>query len=183
MLHDPPAIALPDPSLVLLVGPAGAGKTTFVRRHFGTEEIVGSDELRESLTGDPADQSRNRLVFALLHRAVERRLASGGLAVVDATNLDRRARRDLLRLAEAAGVPAVAVILAIDLSSALARNAARPGRTVDPAVVEAQHRRLGRLLERDRIVDEGFDAVHVLRGAPAIDGARIGRLHAPAGDR
>ena len=45
-------ILVPDPSLVLLVGAAGAGKTTFAARHFAPDEVLSSDAYRAVVSGD-----------------------------------------------------------------------------------------------------------------------------------
>src|SRR5581483_1733566 len=153
-------LELPDPALVLLVGPAGAGKSTFAARHFAQDEVVSSDELRGLIGRDEADQTVSRAAFAVLHRIVERRLAAGRLTVVDATNVTRAARRALLRRAAAAGIPAVAIVFDLPLDVVLAQNARRAGRVVEPRVVERQWRTLAAALARDALAEEGFVAVH-----------------------
>ena len=45
-------LEIPDPSLVLLVGAAGAGKTTFAARHFPPDEVLSSDAYRALVSGD-----------------------------------------------------------------------------------------------------------------------------------
>lgn len=169
-------LRIPDPSLVVLIGPAGAGKSTFAQRRFAGDEIVSSDALRAVIAGDAADRSRDGAVFAALHRAVAGRLLTGRLTLVDATNLDQRARRDLLRLAADAALPAIAIVLAVGRDEAIGRDAGRPGRRVGEDVVVAQHDRMTRLLATDRLRGEGFAAIHVLEGARRIDGARIERF-------
>ena len=71
-----PVLELPDPALVVLVGPAGAGKSTLAARHFAPDEVLASDAIRAELTGDPADQRATRRAFELLHRRLDARLAA-----------------------------------------------------------------------------------------------------------
>ncbi len=97
-------IVIPDPSLVILVGAAGSGKSTFATRHFRPSEILSSDAMRVLISGDEADQHATDAAFGRLHRELERRLQERLLTVVDATNVERRARRALLARAVAAGV-------------------------------------------------------------------------------
>jgi predicted kinase len=173
---DHPIIVLPDPSLVLLVGAAGSGKSTFAARHFARAEVLSSDELRATLTGDAADQSRNRLVFELLHREAERRSTAGLLTVVDATNVEPHARRRLLAIARRAGRPAAAIVLDLALDDVLARNRGRRQGRIPDAAVERQHRRLAAALARGALAHEGFGAVHRLVGPEAVERAVVVRV-------
>lgn len=155
------------PGLVVLIGAAGSGKSTLAARLFTPDEIHSSDELRAAVRGDPADQRATRPAFAILHRETARRLAAGRLVVVDATNVERAARVELLRLARSARVPAMAIVLAVPAADTHARNAGRPGRVVPAEVVD---RHLGRLAALgddalsigSRLRAEGFAAAHVL---------------------
>ncbi len=170
----PTTIELPEAALVVLVGPAGAGKTTFAARHFDPAEILSSDALRARVAGDPADQGATSPAFAILHRSLTRRLAAGHLTVVDATNVERHARAALLRRAAVAHVAAIAIVLDVPLATALARNRRRPGRVVDESVVVRQWRRLAVALRRGDLRDEGFDAVVVL-DEPSLDAVAVVR--------
>ena len=169
------AIAIPDPSLVVLIGAAGSGKSTFAARHFGADEVLSSDAYRALLSGDEADQRRTRTAFSILHREVVRRLAAGRLVVVDATNVEHHARRALVERAQAAGVPAIAIVLALPPGVVHARNAARTRRIVDSSVVERHLARLAVALGDGGITSEGFAAVHVLGSVEEIDNAVIQR--------
>ena len=167
-------IVVPDRSLVLLIGAAGSGKSTFAARHFRSDEVLSSDALRGRLSGDEADQSRTRTAFAILHREAGKRLAAGRLVVVDATNVDRAARLALLRLGAATRVPVVAIVFALPGALVLERNAGRE-RVVDPSVVEHHLAKLGALLDAGGIAAEGFAAIHVLRSAADVDTATVER--------
>jgi protein phosphatase len=176
----PIEILLPDPCLVVLVGAAGAGKTTFAARHFASDEILSSDAYREQIAGDPADQRATRAAFAALHRDLGRRLAEDRLTVVDATSVTAPARRALLRAAAAAGVPAVAIVLDLPSDLVLARNAARTGRVVPEAAVRRHQHDLAASGPNPELAAEGFAAVVRLRSAAEVDAARVTRA-APRG--
>jgi predicted kinase len=165
-------IEIPHRALVVLVGPAGSGKSTFAARHFGPAQIVSSDAIRERLSGDASDQTRNKVVFRL-DDEVAALLRTGGAAVVDATSVERHARRSLIRVAERAQAPAVAIVLALPLAVVLARNARREGRPVPDDVVRRQWHALERSLRDGALETEGFAAVHLLGDSRAIDATRI----------
>jgi predicted kinase len=126
---------IPDPSLVLLVGAAGAGKSTLAARLFAPDEVVSSDALRAVVSGDEADQGATRVAFRILHRTVDRRLAKGLLTVIDATNAIAAHRSTLVRRAAASGIPVVAIVFDFEPTTIHAQNAARV-RVVDRDIVD-----------------------------------------------
>lgn len=170
-------ILVQDPSLVVLVGAAGAGKSTFAARHFAAGEILSSDRYRAIVSGDEANQAATRRAFARLHRELEGRLANGRLTVVDATSVEPSARRALIARANAAHLPAMAFVLDLPADTVLARNAARRPRTVDEAVVRRHLARLRVSLDGPdpAIQREGFTQIVVLRDPAELDLVRIRR--------
>ena len=109
--HPMSTLVLPDPSLVILVGAAGSGKTTLARPPFAPDEIVSSDALRAVVSGNEADQRASAVAFRILHRTVDRRLAKGEMTVVDATNTKTEHRRPLLTRARLTGLPPSPIVL------------------------------------------------------------------------
>jgi predicted kinase len=170
-------IVIADPSLVVLVGAAGAGKSTFAACHFVPDEILSSDAFRAIVSGDEADQAATRAAFGRLHRELAARLARGLLTVVDATSVQPRARRALLTRAIAAGVGATAIVLDLPVATVLARNAARHPRRVDEAVVRHHLEQLRAALDRPAAAlhREGFAQVVVLHDPVEVDLVRIRR--------
>ena len=169
-------IQIPDPSLVALVGPAGVGKSTFAARHFAADEILSSDAFRAAIAGNAADQRATKPAFAALHRALTRRLAAGRVTVVDATNLERHARRALLRRAAFANVPATAIVFDLPPDVVLTRNALRRRRVVDPGVVVAHLALLRSALDRGAIAGEGWWSIVTIRDAAALDLVAVERV-------
>jgi protein phosphatase len=172
-------VLVPDPSLVLLVGAAGAGKTTFAARHFAPDEVLSSDAYRALVSGDEANQRVSRVAFSILHRDLERRLLAGQLTVVDATNVDPRNRRELIRRADEAGLPVVALVLDLPPAIVLARNATR-SRQVDEEVVRWQLERVRTTAADGVLAGEGCATVWIGRTLEAMDGVLIRRV--PAAD-
>lgn len=165
------SISLPPDTLVLLIGVAASGKTTFAARHFAPTEVLSSDRFRELITDDPSAQGATDDAFDLLHRIGAMRLRRGRLTVVDATNVEAWAREVLLALARFHRRPAVALILDLPLDAALERNAARPAPRPPSAAIRRQHKWLHGSLAA--MPTEGFLAIHHLRTAAEIDGAVV----------
>ena len=174
-------IVIPDPSLVVLIGAAGSGKSTFASRHFSPEEILSSDRFRAIVSGDEADQAATHAAFKRLHQELGRRLANGRLTVVDATSVEPRARRGLLDRGAAAAVPVVGIVLDLPAEIVLGRNGARRHRVVDDAVVRHHLARVRAALDGPdpALLREGFAQVHVLRDAAEVDAVRIRRRPTP----
>ena len=174
-MEAPPVIVLPDPCLVVLVGAAGSGKSTFAARHFAPSEVLSSDAFRERISGDPADQAATGAAFAALHAALSKRLRERLLTVVDATSVQAHARRQLTRRAAEADVPAIANVLDLPLTVVIERNAARSGLVVPEAAVRRQLAELDRTLRTGRLETERFASVVRLGNVAAVDSARFAR--------
>ncbi|MBH1938511.1 polynucleotide kinase-phosphatase [Streptomyces sp. AV19] len=167
-------LAVPDLSLVVLIGATGSGKSTFAARHFAPTETVSSDVCRGLVSDDPNDQSATPDAFDLVHYITGKRLAAGRLTVVDATNVQSEARKQLVRLAREHDVLPVAIVLDVPEDVCAERNAARPDRAALPRRVIQRHRReLHRSLRH--LEREGFRKVHVLRGAEEAAAAEVVR--------
>ncbi len=169
-------LTIPERALVLMIGPAGCGKSTFARKHFASTEIVSSDALRAAVSDDENDQSASADAFHLLRLITAKRLRRGRLTVIDATNVQKNARRNLLALAAKNSRPAVAVVLNLPVAVCLDRNQLRRERPVSPEVIETQAQDLrGSLPGLER---EGFEHVYVMDNMEDIDSARV--LREPA---
>jgi protein phosphatase len=172
-------LAIPDPSLVVLIGAAGSGKSTFAARHFDPTEVLSSDRYRALVSGDEADQRATGPAFARLHRDLERRLGARRLTVVDATNVERTARRELLRRSRSAGMPSMAIVLDLPALVVIARNAARAGRVVDESIVRRHLGRVRSLVDGPGpgLAAEGFGSVVVIRDPAELDAIHVERAY------
>jgi protein phosphatase len=166
-------IELPDPSLVVLIGPSGSGKSSFARKHFAPTEVISSDFCRGLVADDENDQSATTDAFAVLNFIAGRRLAQPRFTVVDATNVQREARRPLVELAKQHDLFPVAIVLDIPEAICQERNRSRPDRDFGPHVVRQQRSQLRRSLKG--LQREGFRRVAVLRSPEEVDGAEVQR--------
>jgi len=166
-------LAVPELSLVCLVGASGSGKSTFARQHFAPFEVLSSDFCRGLVVGDENDQSATAAAFDVLHFVAGKRLDGGHLTVVDATNVQPEPRRQLVALARAHDVLPVAVVLDLPERVCLDRNATRADRDFPDAVVKRQRDQLRRSLKH--LGKEGFRKVHILRSEQEVADAVIVR--------
>ncbi|MFJ9952815.1 polynucleotide kinase-phosphatase [Kitasatospora sp. NPDC091207] len=160
-----------DVSLVVLIGTSGAGKSSFAREHFLPTQVISSDFCRGLVSDDENDQSASAEAFDVLHYIVGKRLAAGRLTVVDATNVQPEARKQLIRIARDHDVLPIAIVLDVPPGVCAERNRSRPDRQLPAHVVPRQHRELRRSLRG--LEREGFRKVHVLRGEAEVGAAEI----------
>ena len=166
-------LSIPELSLVLLVGVTGSGKSTFARAHFKPTEVISSDFCRGLVADDENDQSATPAAFELLRFIVGQRLKAGRLTVVDATNVQPEARRDLVLVAREYDVLPVAIVLDLPERLCAERNALRPDRDFGPHVIRRQRQQLRRYLKG--LPREGFRTVHVLHTPEDVQAATITR--------
>jgi predicted kinase len=169
-------ITLPDPGIVVLVGPAGSGKSSFAARHLDPGDVLSSDAFRALVAGDPGDQSASGAAFSLLHRVLDERTRRQLLTVVDATNLTPRERRHSLDVAREHGVPSLAIVFGLPLEVCQSRAARRTGRIVPAEVVADQYATFRRHLPD--LADEPFDDVVVVTTAEELDHVEVTRATA-----
>jgi protein phosphatase len=169
----PRELAVPELSLVVLVGPSGSGKSTFAAQRFLATEVLSSDSCRALVADDENDQAATKDAFEILHFIAGKRMAGGRLTVVDATNVKREDRAKLVALAREHHFLPVAIVFDLSERVCQDRNRTRPDRDFGPHVIRNQVRDLRRGLRGMR--KEGFRQVHVLDSPEAVETAAIRR--------
>jgi protein phosphatase len=166
-------ITIPELSLVVLVGATSSGKSSFARKQFAPTEVISSDACRAMVGDDENALDVNRQAFAVMHAIASARLGLRRLAVIDATNVQREARRPLVELAKENDVLAVAIVFDLPEAVLQERSRLREDRDLGPHVVRNQAGQLRRSL-RD-LQREGFRYVHVLHTEEEVDAVVIER--------
>ncbi len=150
------ATTIPDPAVLVLVGPSGSGKSSWAAEHYLAREIVSSDQLRSVVGSGEHDLDASADAFSLLDQIVAARARRRLTTVVDTLGLDPDRRLSYLALARQAGLPSVAVLFDTDPALCRQRNRER-SRPVPAAVLDAQLRRMPDLASQ--LADEGWDLV------------------------
>jgi polynucleotide kinase-phosphatase len=158
-------------SLVVLVGASGSGKSTFARKHFAPTQVLSSDFFRGLVSDDENDQSVSAEAFDALHYIAAKRLTAGLVTVVDATNVQRGPRANLIRLAKEHNVLATAIVLDLPERVCVERNDSRADRDFGAHVIHRQRDELRRSLKS--LQKEGFRRVHVLRTEEEVAEAEV----------
>ena len=146
------------PSLIVLVGIPGSGKTTYAEKYIKEHPNaihLSSDLIRKELWGDEATQGDNNKVFSLMQSRAIDALNNGQSVVYDATNITRKDRSYIITLCFKF-VKIECHIIWAPIETCIERDAARE-RTVGKEVID-------RMLKRFQApyYDEGIDEIKVI---------------------
>jgi predicted kinase len=138
--------------IVITVGLPGSGKSTYLQRR--GVNAISSDEIRQLITDDPADQTNHARVFGTIRYLIRQRLAVGRpVTYVDATHLMRWERKPYIQMARRHGCRIEALFFDVPVDVCIVRNSLRE-RMVP---VEAIRLMAGRM--EVPVVAEGFDRI------------------------
>jgi len=158
-------IEIPGGAVVVLVGPPGAGKSTFAAKHFKATQIVSLDDARAAVSDDAGNQSVTADAVALTQLHLELRLKNGRTTVLDSTNLTDASLASSRKLASKYGAPRVAIVLDTPRDECQRRNAAR-SRVVPANRLDTMYDRFEALLPV--LGQEGFAAIHRVDGGDVV---------------
>ena len=102
-------------NLVLPIGISGSGKSYIYNKDYKDCVQVSPDLIREELTGDISNQSKNKEVFKLAFERVDEYLNSGQDVFFDATNVNKSQRKTFTDKYIGTDVEVVYVILPADI--------------------------------------------------------------------
>lgn len=166
-------IEIPEFCLVALVGGTSSGKSSFALKHFKPTEVLSSDFFRGMVSDDENSQSVSEDAFDLLYYAANKRLNNMKLTVIDATNIQQSARKQVIDLAREQNVHAAAIVLNLPEEVMQERNKARPERNFPERVIRQHCRDVKRSIKG--LKREGFRFVYVINSLEQLENTEIVR--------
>jgi len=150
-----------------MCGLPASGKSKIANQYRDIDYVVlSSDELREELYGDVANQNNNTDLFTELYRRARHQLYLGNDVVVDATNLVSKRRilglesilkntkKDAIEI-DRGSIHVAAEIIACPYNECIDRNKSRD-RKVPNSVIESMYKQW-----QTPMIQEGFDEVRL----------------------
>lgn len=102
-------------NLVLPIGISGSGKSYIYNKDYKDCVQVSPDLIREELTGDISNQSKNKEVFKLAFERVDEYLNKGMDVFFDATNVNKSQRKNFTDKYIGTDVNVIYVVLPADV--------------------------------------------------------------------
>lgn len=147
------------PSLILLVGIPGSGKSTYAKSYIPDcpKQVIhlSSDSIRAELYGDESIQGNPADVFSLMQKRAVEALNNGNDVIYDATNITRKDRGGIIGICPKFAKIECHIIWA-PIEECIKRDASRD-RTVGKAVID-------RMLKKFQApyYDEGIEEIKVI---------------------
>lgn len=155
------------------MGGTSSGKTSFALRHFKSTEVLSSDFFRGMVCDDENSQSVSGDAFDLLYYAANKRLNNMKLTVIDATNIQQSARKQIIDLAREQNAHPVAIVLNLPEKIMQQRNKARPERNFPERVIRRHCNEVKRSIRG--LKREGFRFVYVINSLEQLENTEIVR--------
>lgn len=139
--------------LHMLIGPAGAGKTTYCREHYVAHDVISTDAVREQYGWGhhPDDLART---WKYVHGVIKVRLENGMKTVLDATNLKLKDRKKVLSLVPR-GQLVQYVVIDRDYDEKIKQRGWRPVELID------KHHKLMKSTVKDVLNADGYGNILV----------------------
>ena len=157
-------------SLVMLIGPTCAGKSTYAEAHYDRSDIISSDAIRQEIFGSLDAAGDQSAVFERLRSQVRMRLAAGQRVVVDATHIRTADRLATARLAPP-DIPVEYVVLDRPMPEKVATAGWRARR---PRMLD-EHAETFAANLRDILAGDGLANVRVISLLPAAEPEHLDR--------
>lgn len=147
------------PTLILLIGPPGAGKTTYAKKYISQHAntvLLSSDKIRKEMWGNEAIQGDNNEIFGRMQTRTVNSLNFGYDVIYDATNMTRKDRARIIATRPKFARIEAHIIWA-PIETCIERDYTRE-RTVGKEVID-------RMLKRFQMpyYDEGIDEINIIR--------------------
>ena len=160
-------LVLPQRTLLVLCGVAGAGKSTFprtfVEEHYAqglrATSVISSDYCRALICDDETNQQVSRDAFDLLYYIMQKRMLQARFTIVDSTALLAQTRHHLLGIAQHKHYATCLLVFNTSLATCLQHDRART-RVVGAEVIAYQETLLQRTLLE--IPNEGWQYIYVV---------------------
>ncbi|MBD2344901.1 AAA family ATPase [Anabaena subtropica] len=167
--------------LILLIGLPGSGKSTLAKKLVAEcpqMQLVSTDAIRGQLFGSEAIQGSWLLIWQEIERQLQQVVVTQKLVLFDATNAQRRHRRELITLARDLGFTHITgVWIKTPVWLCLARNKKRL-RQVPEDVILRMHRQLR---DAPPTLEEGLDHLitHESLSSPKFSALKYGNCPYP----
>jgi len=124
-------------ALIILSGCPGSGKSTWGKKFAEENNViyVSTDSIRAEIGTGEGDQNVSAAAFTLAKQRVSEALKSGKSAMIDATSVNKKSRRDWINMGRGNGAFVIAVAFEVPREELIKRDSKR-NRTVGPSVID-----------------------------------------------